>query len=154
MVPPSKTRLRLTLSLVLLSFALGAVSIATGKAGLGEAYPFFHWKLYSQPLGWELTFTEYRIYYQPVEGGPLKRKAIAETETFNYDQYVYTFNDCVKDYLTQYTLDRNRARLHAFAKHIQPEAKRWHIVAETYNPLLIIYHPQAYDTATVVAFGE
>jgi hypothetical protein len=147
-----KRRTLATGALVLLSVVLGAASIYTGMRGWGELHPFFHWKLYSQPLGWAATYTEYRVYYRPHAQAALLRLPIHETRTFNLDQYVYTLNDCVGDYQKHPEEPRNRERLRAFAQHTAPAAVEWRIVAETYNPYRIVTEPEAYDTQTVVRF--
>src|SRR6478609_196829 len=56
------TRLKITKYLLVLSLLGSCISLLTSIAGKGELYPFFYWKLYPQPIGWDHKTTTIRIY--------------------------------------------------------------------------------------------
>jgi len=55
-------KLLATKGLVIISIILSFLSFLNTKKGTKEIYPFFYWKLYSQPLGNTYTFNDFRIY--------------------------------------------------------------------------------------------
>lgn len=51
-----------TTFLVLLSIFFSILNFFSTKFFKQEIYPFTHWKLYSQPLGNDYQYTDYRLY--------------------------------------------------------------------------------------------
>jgi hypothetical protein len=148
-----QTRLRLTKTLVVVSIIGSIFSVYTSEKGLGEIYPFFFWKLYSQPLGTQRTCTEYRIYSRDKDGSAFKRNPIHATKTFTLDEYLYSFN-----YLVTHSLEDSlnagdyRKKLLIFSRHVVPGKKDYKIVSETYRPADLLIPNYTYDTATVIRF--
>ena len=129
------------------------LSVYTSEKGLGEIYPFFFWKLYSQPLGTQRTYTEYRIYSRDNDDHDFKRNPIRATKTFTLDDYLYTLN-----YLISHALEDSlsagdyRKKLLVFSRHVVPGKKDYKIVSETYRPADLLIPNYTYDTATVISF--
>jgi hypothetical protein len=57
-----KQNLYITKFLFFISIILSIGTFFNQKNGGSEIYPFYHWKLFSQPLGNYYTFDSYRIY--------------------------------------------------------------------------------------------
>lgn len=146
-------RYYLTRILVLFSLLGSLGSVLTLHFGLGEIYPFYTWKLYSQPLGSTGYYTEYRIYSTINSKQKFKRKPIKATPTFTREEYVYTFNALVAKTLANSVGSTDyKAKLLLFIKHVDPGAAAYKVVSETYNPKDLAAGLSHYDTATVVTF--
>jgi hypothetical protein len=129
------------------------LSVYTSQRGLGEIYPFFFWKLYSQPLGTQRTYTEYRIYSRDNDTCTFKRNPIHATHTFTLDEYLYSFNYLVTQSLADsLSLADYRKKLLIFSRHVVPGKKDYKIVSETYRPADLLIPDYNYDTATVIHF--
>ena len=149
----ASTSLRLTRYLIISSIIGSLVSIYTLHMGAGELYPFFTWKLYSQPLGSARTFTEYRIYCKKNGENHFRRIAIKPTSTFTAEEYVYTFNSLIAKTLKDTTIALgHKNKLLSFIKHVQPGADQYKVVAETYHPKDLANGISQYDTITVISF--
>ena len=134
--------------IVIISILLSFISIISVKI----AYPFFSWKLYTQPLGTQGRFEEYRIYSKMKMDSVFNRNNIREIPTFTTDEYVYTLNYFVNktlSYPSEY-----KARLLVVCKHFVPNSDEYKIVLESYNPsdLYSNNNKNNYDTTTVVTF--
>ncbi len=119
---------------------------------VGKIYPFFSWKLFSQPLGTKNYIEEFRIYSKKNSDSLYHRNAIKKTETFSTDEYVYTLY-----YFTTKAIknpQNYKARLYDFCKHVEPDQDNYKIVLESYKPsdLQNIQNKNRYDTTTVVTF--
>lgn len=138
--------------IIFLSMPLGLMSIVTSKVNLGNIYPFFSWKLYSQPLGTNGRFAEYRIYSKNNNETTYHRNPIKELSTFTTDEYVYTLNYFVAKTIEDPT--KYKSRLLAACKHLVPHADDYKIVSETYKPadLYLLPNKYKYDTTTVISF--
>lgn len=147
------TGYKLTKYLVLASLAGSLASLLTLQAGLGELYPFFHWKLYSQPLGSAGSYTFYRIYSRKTHEAHYQRRPVRATSTFSAEEYVYTFNDLVANTLADTAAGQpHRKRLLRFIQHVEPGADQYKVVAEIYHPKAPAQGICSYDTATVITF--
>jgi len=144
-------RLQATKIVVIISIILSFGSIATIKLGLGEIYPFFFWKLYSQPLGWENTEADFRIYASNGKNCSFNRLQIKVPFTFSIEEYVYALNRHVNDYLKDKN-ERSLQRLKLFVLHVEPNYERYKIVKEKYHPLEYKEKNATYDTLTVITF--
>lgn len=147
----SQQRLKATKIIVLLSIMLSMGSIATIKLGWGEIYPFYFWKLYTQPLGWENSEEDHRIYASNCHTCPYVRLQTKATYSFTIDEYIYTLNRNVYDYLGDKNI-KSFERLKAFIKHVEPEFIKYKIVKESYRPLDFKAKNTSYDTLTVITF--
>jgi len=151
-------RLRLTLGLVLLSAVGGAASWFSLRAGTGEVYPFYHWKLYSQPLGWTGSYDEWRIYSRATPTAPLQRHAIRSGHTFTPDEYVYTLNNLAWRALGDSARRvpagsaADLIRLQTFIRFVAPGRTDYHLVRESYRVMAIYADSSDYDTTTVLRF--
>jgi hypothetical protein len=120
----------MTLVLIIISMALGAVGIFASKNGYGELYPFFSWRLYSKPLGAEGGVSQYRIYGLSAGATDFTRIRIADTPTFSATDYVYTLEFLAR----QYQGDTTKASaLRIFCKHCHPEYQAYRLVKEEYD---------------------
>ncbi len=147
----SSYRLYGTIGIVVMSILLSWGSIFTVKKNLGEIYPFFFWKLYTQPIGWENKVEDYRIYASDGQNCFNKRLPVRPTHTFSTGEYMYTFETIMLKYLKnkdQKSLDR----IKDFVHHVEPGYKNYRIVKETYIPLDLKENKSIYDTATVISF--
>jgi hypothetical protein len=140
---------RYTQYFVLTSLVLSCLSILTIQLGKGEIYPFFYWKLYTQPAGWQLKHTSYRIYGQRANSNTFERLANTGRASFNQDETLYFLNP-ITQRLIENPTEKDRAKLKAFCQHIAPEYIDYKVVAEKYNPLDLPKNPTKYDTITVV----
>ena len=138
--------------LVALSIILSLLSLVTSNQNLGNPYPFFSWKLYSQPLGTHGNFSEYRIYSKMKTETIYHRNSIIELSTFTTDEYLYTLNYFVAKTLAHPS--KYKVRLLEACKHLVPDAKEYKIVLETYKPsdLYSLANKNKYDTITIVGF--
>lgn len=146
-------RLILTKSLIIISVISALLSFVTIKKGWGEVYPFFTWKLYSQPIGTKGEVIEYRIYGKNLNESQFDRICVKDTGSFTPDEYVYTFNFLINETLND-SLNRNgfKEKLLLFVRHVSPSKDQYKVVREVYNPEKILLNPQNYDTTTVVIF--
>ncbi len=141
----------LTKYLVIASLLLSVVSIYSTKAGWGEIYPFYFWKLYSQPLGNTKVVSEYRIYAKQKSDSAFCRMAVKDNYTFTVGEYVYTLHRLVTDYSNTRS-ETNKNRLYDFVKHVEPEYEQYEIIKETYRPLEIFKNENVYDTSVEIIF--
>ncbi len=118
--------------------------------GLPELYPFFHWRLYSAPVGAELGGT-YRFYTRGAPGEPWERLPIRATSAYSPKDYGWQFGSLVSRTLSD-SLGRTDAaeRLAIFAHHVAPDAAEVRVVAETLYPQALLQGVADYDTTTVL----
>jgi hypothetical protein len=117
-------------------------------------YPFFHYKLYTQPLGFKNSSTEYRIYSQTDSSDLFIRNPIKPTSTYDYESYLYTFNFLISE-IENSKGDRlffYKRKLLKFCKEVVPGQKQYKIVSETYHPLDLKNEKVKYDTTTIINF--
>lgn len=120
------------------------------RSDVRELYPFFHWRLFAEPIGWEGE-TSYRLYTRAAEGGRWERQPVRSVPGYSAKDYIYQWNSLTREALADGP-DREpaRERLALFARLAAPEAAGVRVVAETYHPLDLLDRPAAYDTATVL----
>ncbi|HEX8546737.1 MAG TPA: hypothetical protein VF691_07215 [Cytophagaceae bacterium] len=144
-----------TLVLFLISLIGSQLCFLTERLGYGEAYPFFSWKLYSQPPGNKGMAKEYRIYAKSATNDAYVRLPIESTSTFSESEYCYTFNFLVDKTITAENDSLGKVwkyKLLKFITHIHPNRQGYKVVEETYIPDSLIYNSSNYDTATVITF--
>jgi hypothetical protein len=146
------TRLRATRLLALAAVVLTLLSYGTYKAGLvRELYPFFYWRLFSEPVGWDGSST-YRLYVRSAANETWERQPIRPLPGYTkLKQYTYQWNTLVREALED-SLNQTAAheRLLVFVDVAAPDASEYRIVAETFHPLDLLEDPTAYDTTTVL----
>jgi hypothetical protein len=146
-------RLRATRVVVVAGMVLAYLSYGVYKlGGPYELYPFFHWRLYSAPVGVEGHAT-YRIYTQAAPGAPWIRNPVRPTPFFDISRYTLVLGKMTEAVLTDSLGDRDaRAPLEAFVEHAVPGARRYGVVAEFFHPLVLLHDSTAYDTTVVYCF--
>lgn len=148
---PPVSRLHATHLLALLAMALMVASYPIYKvSGIKELYPFFHWRLFSTPVGWDGT-TTYRFYTRATPDAPWQRQTIRPAPGYSLKDYQYQWASLVQEAL-QDSLGRTEAheRLAVFARLSAPNAAAYRVVAESYDPLTLLDDTTRYDTTTVL----
>lgn len=145
-------RILFTKILVIGGVFLSLGSIITDKNEIGDLYPFFHWKLYTQPMGSKNEIAEYRIYAKKINSQSFHRLTIRPTYTFNEDDYAYSLNDLTARVLKDSINVDLKSNLLDFIKHVEPDYETYKVVEEKYNPLDVYKDIIKYDTTTIVRF--
>ena len=140
---------------VISSVVLAFVSFCTTAQGWSEVYPFYFWKLYSQPAGWAYSYDDLRVYVKKTEVDNWERLANRDRKTFNRDESLYFLRHYVPLLSTEgeVQIDAER-KIKAYCKFIAPGCVGYKVVQETYNPLEVLYDKQAYDTLTLMQFSN
>jgi dsRNA-specific ribonuclease len=125
------------------------LSFFTTKLGKSEIYPFYFWKLYSQPAGWELEHSSYRIYAQNPKTKVFERLENHGRANFNEDETLYFLNP-ITNRLKENPNPKDLHKLKVFCQYLAPEYIDYKVVEEVYNPLQLLKNPENYDTSTVV----
>jgi hypothetical protein len=148
--PQMNRRFYITLGLVVLNGFMSLVAYGFARLGWDEPFPFFHWKLYSQPLGAKEGYKGWRIYYRPTPRDSLQRMPVQPIPGFSETAFVYTLYNWVERY--KQAPEAARPALKALAQHAKPGMAEYRIVEEQFQPLELYRAPYSYDTCTVVAF--
>ena len=151
----SKNKFQITKWIVIGSIFLSLFSVVADKLGWGLLYPFFSWKLYTQPYGWENKADQYRIYVRNDDSITYTRKSVKATSTFTTDEYVYTLRALVAKSLEgdEQTKTLSKQKLDVLVRHLEPNYAHYKIVKETFVPTELIASPQKYDTCTVLVLN-
>ena len=147
-----KKTLKHTKIFVVISIVLSCLSFATTQKGWSEIYPFYFWKLYSQPAGWAKHYTSYRVYVQDSTGSWIRLEN-KDRATFNKDETLYFLNAITQRLIgeqTEQERSKDLKKLKIFCEYLAPGFQDYKVVAEEYNPLDLIENIQDYDTTTVV----
>lgn len=142
----SKTRYFGVITLCIFSISMSIFSyIREAKYGGGEFYPFFYWKLYTAPSGWQYKAKDYRLY--GVVGMDTVRISNEGFKLFNKDDYYYFVSGEVGSILNkEYSLSFYRNRMTDFANSLGLNYDSYLWVEEEFNPLEIIKNPNNYTT--------
>lgn len=135
------------------SIVLSCLSFATTQKGWSEIYPFYFWKLYSQPAGWAKHYTSYRVYAKKTTDTTWTRLENKHRATFNKDETLYFLNPITTRLINEQTeaeRTKDLKKLGVFCRYIAPDFDTYKVVAEDFNPLDLIEDKQNYDTTTVV----
>lgn len=136
--------------LIIISFILSCLNFFTSSFYNQELYPFFHWKLYSQPLGNDYTYTDYRLY-----GINNSRDTIriqnANSVLFSKDDRYYFLSREVTNIKTKSIVSQKlQQRLGDFGDAITKNAyDDYLLVEESFNPLNLIIDPNAYTKSII-----
>lgn len=144
-----KQILRNTKIAVLASIVLSCLSYFTTQKGWSEIYPFYFWKLYSQPAGWAKKYVSYRVYAKKDADTSWTRLQNQTRATFNKDETLYFLNPIIVR-LKEKETAADLKKLKVFCTYIAPEFDQYKIVAEAFNPLDIDQENFVPDTSTVV----
>ena len=129
------------------------VSFYTTSKGWSEVYPFYFWKLYSQPAGWAYKYDDLRVYAKNKNDHEWVRIPNEYRNTFNKDETLYFLRHIVPRLQGEQTEEeriKDLNKLGVFCDFLVPEYEQHKIVLEQYNPLEVINNPTQYDTTTVV----
>ena len=132
----SKQQLTVNKFLFFGALILSFVSFFLSLKGKNELYPFFHWRLYGQPLGNTYSYNDYRIY--GVYKNDTVRISNKGYNNLNKDDYYYFLsNEVQKINSNQYSKQYHKKRLHDFGKLIVPKHQYYLLVKESFSPINI-----------------
>lgn len=146
-------KVKWTRRLVLAGILLGYLSYGTSKLGVGELYPFAHWRLYSEPVGINSPVSTFRVYSRGAGSETWSRHSMAPTEGFTRKEMAYVLNSWARDF-KQDPRRRNDAEyaLKQLATLIAPGAEEYRIVEESFYSLPVYEDAENYDTTIVAVF--
>lgn len=146
--------LKWTKYLVIGSIVLSILSFINLRVlGGKEIYPFFYWKLYSQPNGAKFPVSTYRIY--AVSGLDTIRIENKGYETFNKDDYIYFLSrEITRIQNGEIDLRTAKQRILSFSKSIAPNYNRFLVIEEVYYPFEIIKDSLAFQKKVVFEIRE
>lgn len=119
-----------TYHLFVIAFALSMLSFFTIKAGYGEIYPFFTWRLFTKPSGTSTEDFQYKLY------GLVNRDTIRLKNT---DSKLYDGNEkasLINNLGCEVDQNKNsvaKQKLYRFARVIAPSFQEFLLVKETFN---------------------
>ena len=146
-----KYRLRITQGLFYVSIIVSCFSYINATNGNTEIYPFFYWKLYTQPLGNNYIYNDYRIYGINTESDTI-RIANKGYKNFNQDDYYYFLHGEAQLKLNKPKLLKlHKKRLKDFGKFIAPNFTEYLLVKEIFNPLDLTKDPQNYQREIITS---
>ena len=145
-------RLKISSVIVTIGVVLSIISHYTSVHGLGVIYPFFSWKLYTQPVKTGQMITDYRIYSQSLMDTIFRRNSIVSVNDFSDEEYSYTFNALVNACISDTSDQQAKKKLIIFLKHVVPDKKAYKIVSESYTARDLYINDYHYDTSTVISF--
>ena len=137
------------LTLLLFSVVMSAFSFLNVVKGGEEFYPFFYWKLYTKPSGWEYNYKDYRLY------GVTRTKDTIRIENngyylFDKDDYSYFIgNESMSIIGKQYTKQYYISRINAFAKSLDVYYGEYLIIEEEFNPIEVYENNKNYTTKVI-----
>lgn len=145
--------LRYTFFLVLLSVLFSIASLSTSRVGWGEMYPFFYWKLYSQPIGREGGVENIRVYAKNTFDEHWTRVANKNYQDIDPDEHNYFLGYHALQVENQTSeAESSKKRLLIFAGYIAPEYDHYKIVKELHRPQDILNGNDLYSTEDLVVF--
>lgn len=121
----------MTKYLVLISMVLSIGSYFLAIKGETEIYPFFHFKLYSQPKGNKMEAREFRVY--EIIGRDTLRHSVEAIRSFDKDAYMYFLDGVTNDILCNKDKAENMKRLAVFLNYLYPNHGKMMVVQEIYN---------------------
>lgn len=128
-----KYKLIVTQALFFISIFLSVLSYINTKKGGTELYPFFYWKLYTQPLGNNIIFKGYRIYGVNKSKDTVRIPNIGY-KYFNKDDYYYFVTiEANKVINNQIDINKHKKRLFEFGTSIAPGFNEYLIIQEKYK---------------------
>lgn len=132
---------------------LSGLSIITVKVGKGDLYPFFYYKLYSQPSGNKFTFSEYRIYHINENGDTIRNKNI-DRKSVSRDEMNYFLNGLMPKVIENPLNYTYKTQLKDFLGYTFPDYSKWIIMEETYNPKDIYLDTTAYSKRIIIEIDK
>jgi len=144
-------KLRITQGIFFLSILLSSISFLNTKFGIKEFYPFFYWKLYTQPLGNNYLYEDYRLYGVTIKNDTvrIKNKGYAN---FNQDDYYYFLTgEGQKIMKNEINLNYHKKRLKDFGEFLAPNYSEYILVKESFNPITIVKNPSNYTKEIILS---
>lgn len=127
--------------LVGISIILSMVSWYTSRIGMGELYPFFYYKLYSQPAASKGMDENLRVY--TLKDGRLTRRPIEDIQSFTKDDIMYSLAYHAHDTV------HGKQKLSLLLNYLYPDQGPYWIYNETFSITEILKNPEGYDTILV-----
>ena len=141
----AQVKLKCTKLLVMISFALSILNYFSVKNDFGELYPFFHWKLYTQPLGNTAMVKDYRVY--GIYGNDTIRLKNKGYKFLNQDDYYYFISNEAKKLISNnFPKQELKQRLKSFGLLLDKNCTEFLLVEESFSPLFINSTPKKYQT--------
>jgi hypothetical protein len=123
---------------LLVGFSLigSCISLMMSMSGKGELYPFFYWKLYTQPIGWDHQTTVTRIYATNDPDTTYSRIPLKSYPDFSKDEVCYSVDYAVS-LMKDDRIKANRMLI-ALCRHLEPQYHFFRIVNEEYDPETVL----------------
>ncbi len=116
--------------------------------GKKEFYPFFYWKLYTKPLGWEYQIKNYRLY--GIKNNDTIRVNNTGFELFSKDDYYYYITgeaNSIKK--KEFSEEYYKKRLTNFGGSIGLNYDNYLLIEENFNPLEIFKDSTKYTIKVI-----
>jgi hypothetical protein len=146
-----KQNLYITKFLFFISIILSIGTFFNQKNGGSEIYPFYHWKLFSQPLGNYYTFDSYRIYGITTNNDTVRMPNIGYKNLSQDDYYYFVGAEANKIKNNPEHIDYFKTRIKDFGKFINPNFKDYILIKETFNPMEIIKDTSNYNRNIILS---
>lgn len=118
--------------LVYISILGIVLSFFTQKKGWGELYPFFHWKLYSQPSAKDSVYCMQKIV---VDTGNGEVELLNDGVLVSRDDYFYVANQLTRDFETTHDSLLLKSRLNDWGGYLSTNAVCVKLVKSCCDPL-------------------
>ncbi|MEY5047136.1 MAG: hypothetical protein RLZZ175_495 [Bacteroidota bacterium] len=134
---------------VILSVIIGCINLFIGN-GMKELYPFFHWKLYTSPVGASNYHFNYRVYYS-IDGKVFNRISNDKVErSMLRDDKIFYLNYIAKDTLRPIERIKN---FKAYCNYLYPQHKYFQLVKESYKISELIKSKNNYDKEVLLTIS-
>lgn len=143
-------RVKWTRRIVIAGIILGYCSYGSGKLGIGELYPFAHWRLYSAPIGINEPYETFRIYEMRPFEDEWRRITVEPTPAFTRKELSYALASWSREAESDSGGLRPLQALAALAEHLSPNAARYKVVKESFFAIPFYADSTAYTTSTLV----
>ena len=120
----------LVMTSVLIVLSISTIYIETKGVNM---YPFFHYKLYTQPLGNKKMIEIYRLYKVTATNDTLRLK-FEDIKSFDTDSYGYYIDYVAHEIEDTDSAKKNQVivKLKAFVKYLYPNVHHWLLAKESY----------------------
>lgn len=120
-----------------ISIALSICSFLLSLRKKKEIYPFFYWKLYTQPLGNIPIYKDYRLY--GIKNADTIRISNKGYRYLNQDDYYYFLSNEVNKLTTKnLPITYHKQRINDLGKLIAPQFDHFILMEESFSPSEII----------------
>lgn len=145
-----KRNLKIVQILFFASVLFSCISFLNKKIGVDEIYPFFYWKLYTQPLGNTYSYKNYRVY------GVHKNDTIRIPNKGYYnlnkdDYYYFLFYEAKKIINKEKPIAYYKTRLKDFGQMLHPNFPEYLLIEEKFNPIEIARDSLNFETTIILS---